>query len=157
MLLPSVAFILCDVGGSQKSILHYENSLTSIYHWNGLSQCKPRFWVQRAACIETTGHSGRRARNGWSEICLKGVLSPCFEHSLSYVKMNDSDGSKTLDKDSITAHIQGLQKFYDNYGHTSNWTVFENGAASGNTMRGMLISPGSALSIVIKSLFVRYL
>jgi hypothetical protein len=54
----------------------------------------------------------------------------------SYVKMNDSDGSKMLGKDSMTALIQGLQKCYDNYGHTSNWTVFENGAASGNPTRG---------------------
>jgi hypothetical protein len=54
----------------------------------------------------------------------------------SYVKMNDSDGSKILGKDSMTALIQGLHKCYDNYRHTSNWTVFKNGAASGNPTRG---------------------
>jgi hypothetical protein len=31
----------------------------------------------------------------------------------SYVEMNDSDGSKILGKDSMTALIEGLQKCYD--------------------------------------------
>jgi hypothetical protein len=44
------------------------------------------------------------------------LLNICF----SYVKMNVSNGLKTLGKESLTALIQGLQKSYDNYDHTSN-------------------------------------
>jgi hypothetical protein len=54
----------------------------------------------------------------------------------SYVQMDDKDGSKMQGKDSVTALIQGLQRCYDKNGHTSNWTVFQNGTASGNPTRG---------------------
>jgi hypothetical protein len=62
------------------------------------------------------------------------ILNILFSH----VKMGDGDGTSMLGKDSMTALVQGMQRCYDNNGHTSCWTVFPDGTASGNPTRGNL-------------------
>jgi hypothetical protein len=62
------------------------------------------------------------------------ILNILFSH----VKMGDGDGSSMLGKDSMTALVQGMQRCYDNNGHTSCWTVFPDGTASGYPTRGNL-------------------
>jgi hypothetical protein len=60
------------------------------------------------------------------------VLTILFDH----VRMDSTDGSRILGKDSMGALIQGLQRVYDKAGHESQWTVLPNGTATGNPTRG---------------------
>jgi hypothetical protein len=61
------------------------------------------------------------------------VLTILFNH----VKMDSTDGSHLLGKESMGALIQGLQRVYGKAGHeVVQWTVLPNGTATVNPTRG---------------------
>jgi hypothetical protein len=66
-------------------------------------------------------------------------VTPCSSDMLltilfNHVKMDSTDGTGNLGKDSMGALIQGLQSVYDKAGHEGNWTVFPEG--TGHATRG---------------------
>jgi hypothetical protein len=73
--------------------------------------------------------------NDLSEVTSKSsdlVLTILFNN----VKIDSTDGSRILGKDSMSALIQVLQLVYEKASHESQWSVLPNRAAAGNPTRG---------------------